>query len=78
MDFISQWIDEKCIIDNNARMRAGEGYKSYRLWCEDLGHKLYSGTRFGKDMKERFDWEKSTYVFYIGIGLETTEKMIEY
>ena len=78
MDFISQWIDEKCIIDNNARMKAGEGYKSYRLWCEDLGHKLYSGTRFGKDMKERFDWEKSTYVFYIGIGLETTEKMIEY
>jgi len=69
MDIIGQWIDEKCTIDSNARIKAGDCYKAYQAWMEDMGHKPFSGTRFGKEMKTRFDSEKTNYVNYIGIDL---------
>jgi len=68
-DLIGQFIDERCTTDSNARIKAGECYKAYQAWMEDMGHKPFSGTRFGKEMKTRFDSEKTNYVNYIGIDL---------
>ena len=68
-DLIGDFIAECCVLDENSATQAGPLYSEYKDWAEGLGHKPINGTRFGKEMKKRFDNEKrKNRVFYIGIG----------
>lgn len=58
-DIIGHFIDDCCILGRTIEAKAGEVYKAYRQWAEENGHKQMSGTRFGKEMKTRFDSYKS-------------------
>lgn len=73
-DLIGHFINDRCVISENVQVKAGELYQTYRQWCEEMGHKPMSGTRFGKEMKERFDHYKGKNgIFYTGIGLQKGE-----
>lgn len=68
-DLIGHFIADRCVVEKNIQVKAGELYHEYKAWAESMGHKRMSGTRFGKEMKERFDSYKTNYTFYTGIGL---------
>jgi len=70
-DFIQHFIDERCIVRDNTEVRAGELYQAYKAWCDENGQKAFSGIRFGKEMRTRFDYEDSRrHIYYLGIGLK--------
>ncbi|UCF91073.1 MAG: DNA primase [Desulfobacterales bacterium] len=68
-DILGHFIEDCCILGDNLEVKAGDLYQAYVKWCGEMGHKAMSGTRFGREMKRRFDSYKPNYVFYIGIGL---------
>lgn len=72
-DLLGHFISECCLLSEAASVKAGQLYKAYQSWCEEMGHRPISGTRFGKEMKERFRWTDRTYIFYLGIGLRTSD-----
>jgi len=72
-DLLGHFITERCLISAAASVKAGQLYKAYQLWCEEMGHRPISGTRFGKDMKKRFKWADRTYIYYLGVGLRTSD-----
>lgn len=73
-DLIGHFLGERCLVSAAASIRAGELYKAYQSWCEEMGHRPISGTRFGKDMKERFQWaENYKGIFYSGVGIKHLE-----
>lgn len=75
-DIIGHFISDRCVLRDDAEIKAGELYKAYQKWCEEMGHKAMNGTRFGREMKERFDSHLARHVYYIGVGIlgdDTTE-----
>ncbi len=73
-DMIGHFLDDYCITSPHAQVRASEIYSAYKSWCDEVGHKAMSGTRFGKDMKDRFDCDDSgRHRYYLGIGLKADE-----
>lgn len=74
-DIIGHFIEEKCIIQSGAEIKAGILRKAYEGWCEQMGHRPVSGRKFGEEMKARFDsYQDYRGVFYLGIGL-ASERM---
>ena len=69
-DLMKHFLDDCCLIGTPYEVKAGPFYTAYQKWCEENGHKPMSGTRFGKDMKQRFDsYPDYKGVHYIGVGL---------
>jgi putative DNA primase/helicase len=69
-DQVGHFLTEGCVTGENCSVKAGRLYKAYQKWCEENGHRYLSGTRFGREMKERFDsYQNYKGVFYIGVGL---------
>ncbi len=69
-DIIGHFFDDRCLLNPENHVRAGDIYKEYEEWCKNNGHKPMSGTRFGVRMKERFKRErKGSSIVYYGIGL---------
>jgi putative DNA primase/helicase len=68
-DLIGHFIDDCCIQSSTAEVKAGPLYEAYKRWCEDMGHGQMSGTRFGKEIKDRYDSYTSGWVHYVGIGI---------
>ena len=71
-DMISQFIQERCITGPALQVKAGELFSSYRIWSEVMGLKPMSGTKFGNEIKSRFNHYKTNYVFYLGLKLLDT------
>ena len=71
-DVIGQFIEEKCVLGPTCQVKAGDLFKSYQEWAEGLGLKSMNGTKFGNEIKSRFDHYKTNYVFYLGLGLLDT------
>lgn len=70
MDLIGTWIEECCVIKDNATAKANALYQSYKRWVEDNGGIPLSGTMFGLKISEKgFSKEKKGTVSYDGIGL---------
>jgi putative DNA primase/helicase len=57
-DLISHFISDKCSLGDHKEVKAGQLYKTYKGWCDEMGHKPMTGTRFGKEMNKRFDSHK--------------------
>ena len=75
MDILGAFLEECCIIQDVARVRAGHLYNAYREWCDSNGMRASNSTVFGRRMTERgFDKVKSNHVYYLGIGLLEDER----
>jgi|LGOV01.1.fsa_nt_gb putative DNA primase/helicase len=73
-DLTGHFLDDFCIIAPNTEVKAGQLYEAYKKWCNDMGHRAMSGTRFGKEIKGRFNSYKTRQgVFYMGLGLTAQE-----
>jgi putative DNA primase/helicase len=68
-DLITRFITEECDCAPHYRIKSRELYNAYKGWTQDNGFETLNLTRFGKEMKTRFDSVTSGYVFYIGIKL---------
>jgi putative DNA primase/helicase len=76
MDVLAAFIDEECIVVDQASATAKALYGAYKAWCEENGERPESQRRFGGRLKERgFENGKITagpykgYVEWYGIGL---------
>lgn len=71
-DLIGQFIDERLILGDTCKAKAGETYKAYKSWCEDNGLHSISPNRFGTEIKSRFEsYKDRNGTFYVGVGLST-------
>lgn len=70
-DTIGHFIEERCTLNENYQVRAGEIYKAWKAWAESSGATYISGKRFGLEIKKRgFDSYKAKHgTYYIGISL---------
>lgn len=70
MDRLGQWIDERCVVTPDAKVKASFAYQDYRKWAEDRGEHTLPMTAFGNRLTERgIQKVKGRTITYIGIGL---------
>lgn len=69
-DEIGQFVDECCVVQELARVRAGALYKVYREWCKAGGLEAVSQKSFGMTMKQKFDSTKERHTYYLGVALD--------
>lgn len=72
-DLLSQFIEERSIKGDNRQVKGGDLYKAYVDWSKEMGLLPMSGTKFGTEMKRRFDHNTKGHVFYLGLGLRDLE-----
>jgi len=53
MDVLAAFIDEECVVAEQATASAKALYSAYKAWCEENGEKHESQRRFGGRLKER-------------------------
>lgn len=72
MDTLGRFLQEKCLIDVNVRVKAGDLYDAYKAWCLDNGEQdMLSMTAVGKRLDARgFSKKLLTYMYRLGIGLK--------
>ena len=73
-DLVGQWLDECTVRDTKMEMKAGDGYQSFKRWCEDQGIKAMGQPISSRRIKEHgIEAGPRTMkgVFYTGIGLVT-------
>jgi putative DNA primase/helicase len=69
-DLFGQFLEQACTFGERCEVKAGELYKAYRQWSEDMGLKPKSGRKFGEYMKAQHDsYQDYRGVFYLGVGL---------
>ncbi len=71
-DQIGSFIGAKCVLNAARKVQARTLYNAYNSWCTATGHKAISETKFGKDMKTRFDSKRSNGRYYLGLELITS------
>ena len=71
-DLIGTYISDSLLVSEDKVVRAEPLYRVYRYCGKDMGHHPMSGTRFGKEMKKRFQSDRdSKGVFYKGLKFKT-------
>jgi len=77
MDFITGYLDERCVVNSRASVTAGNLYSDVRNWAELSGEKLISHRAFSTRMKERgfatSSRDGSGRAVYFGLGLLTKD-----
>jgi putative DNA primase/helicase len=68
-DLVNLFLNEKCEFAPHYRVKSGELYAAYRTWAQTNGVEVLNLTRFGKDMKNRFDSVKDGHKYYLGVKL---------
>ncbi len=71
MDRLKQFLDE-CIAERpNNRLQASLFYKIYYSWCHENGERFpITATKFGREMKKRYDFKEGRMVNeYLHVGL---------
>ncbi len=70
MDTLAAFIDECCVVAQNARTPATHLYTAYKGWCEESGERHDTQKKFGMRLTERgFEREKAGVYYWLGIGL---------
>jgi putative DNA primase/helicase len=72
-DILSQFLEERCLTGGTHQVKGGDLYKAYREWSEEMGLSYFTGTKFGREIKKRFDHYTKQSVFYVGLGLRVVE-----
>lgn len=71
-DTIGQFISERCVVNESARVKSSELYSEYHSWCEGNGHKPVWGNVFGQRMAVKFSKKPTNKgIFYSGIGIRS-------
>ncbi|NQT12370.1 MAG: DNA primase, partial [Planctomycetes bacterium] len=69
-DVVGQFIVERCVVDQEARVRAGDLYAAYEKHAEAAREFVLSQRKFGDRMTERgYERKRSGGLWYTGIGL---------
>ena len=69
-DPLGTFLEDCCILDDNARAQAGPLYDTYRQWCKSNGEDAVTSRRFSRQLDERgFDKVTERHRYYLGIGL---------
>lgn len=53
MDVVGRFLSERCVFLDGVNTPSRDLYREYVRWAEEEGHKPYSSTRFGSDMRDR-------------------------
>jgi phage/plasmid-associated DNA primase len=76
MDVLAAFIDEECVVSEDATASAKALYSAYTGWCSENGEKAESQRKFGGRLKERgfengniTSGPRKGYVEWNGIGL---------
>ena len=71
-DTVGQFLEEACIEERNASVKASDLYRAYAAWSESYGMRPMSNTAFGRRISSRYTKEKTRKgIFYMGVGLLT-------
>lgn len=73
-DPLSEFLDDRCILEGDQEIKASEFYKGYKAWADDNGlskRETLTGTAFGRLISIRFEKKKTrSATFYFGVGLK--------
>jgi putative DNA primase/helicase len=53
MDVLGQFIAERCVLEDEARVSSGDLYGAYGAWCEQTGERPMAQRTFGLRLTER-------------------------
>lgn len=73
-DLIGQFVEDACVCNPNAQVKAGILFDNYVKWCERRHEKSKTNTAFGRAITEREGIERremSSGRMYWGIGIKT-------
>lgn len=68
-DIVAAFLDERCQIQTDARVKAAALYSAYRAWSEASGEPPIGKKTFGAEIGRRFKRITSNGTWYVGIGL---------
>ena len=63
-DIIGHFLEDCCILEDNAETKAQHLYQAYAKYCTEAGHSPLDITRFGGDMKKRVNAQRKTKGVY--------------
>lgn len=70
--FLDEYFNDLLMFEKG-RVSGKKLYSAYTQWCRDNGHKAFSSTKFGRNIKEWLESVASNGVFYVGWKTEETE-----
>lgn len=74
-DVIGRFLAERCVILQQAQVRAQPLWDAYKAWCEAHGETWDKQTAFGIKLTERgFQKKISNGIVYLGIGLMSNDQ----
>ena len=69
-DVIKLFLQDRCSEGPGQTVQAGQLYKAYRAWCDEIGERFVTGKKFWPQIDQAFDSTDKQHVkYYIGIGL---------
>lgn len=69
MDSIARFIDERCIVEERATIKASELYLNYCSWANVNKEYVMTSTKFGREMSKKFERRKASGLYYVGLRL---------
>jgi len=70
ISILDRFLDsEWCVIGENHSVQADKFYRAYERFCSQSGIPPISQTKFGKEMKKKFQCEKGATVKYLGVDV---------
>lgn len=70
MDVITLFVSECCEIGGEYQAPAGELFQKYKEWAKDNSEYSMSKQKFGKEMKQKFEYKRSRQgIFYQGLKI---------
>lgn len=68
-DIVAAFIEDKCVVLETAKVRAGQLYDAFRDWSEASGERAIGKNTFGEEIAKRFERRASNGKWYLGLGL---------
>ena len=71
IDVFGDFIEDCCILADDARVKTGELYARYEIWCDDNGENALSNVQFGRQIKEHGINKIKNHgvAFYLGLKI---------
>lgn len=78
-DTLGRFIEERCTLDDTARVKASDLYKAYSQWCQDNGERYDKQTAFGRSLAERGfdDFKSGGLIWRRGLDLQNAQETLE-
>lgn len=75
-DILGHFVEDYCVMYSGAKVQSTPFYRAYEHWCKNNGHKPISHTKFGREMKKRFQKETNPIVIYLGVDILEEYKIL--